>query len=86
MWLKRILKQSNYGTGSGGSGGAGGDIGVGSDFATGALPGQGNLFDQRGSPESSAASREKMYNAKKRRQQRKMLERKRKWRSLKDQQ
>lgn len=82
MWLQRLLKQNNVGTGSGGSGIA--DFGVGSDFATGNMPGQGNIFDQRGSSEFSAAAREKLYNARKRRK-RKMLERQ-KWRSLKDQQ
>lgn len=83
MWLKRLLKQNNIGPG-GPSGGGGGDIGVGSPFATGDMPGQGNLFDQRGSSESAAATREKLYNARKRQQKRKMLKRERKWRLSKD--
>jgi hypothetical protein len=80
MWLKRLLRLSNYGTGSGENGGAGGGMDVGSDFATGVMPGQGSFFA------TDPPTREELYNARKRRQKRKMLERKRKWRLLRDQQ
>ncbi|MHA2279328.1 MAG: hypothetical protein ACXAC5_00345 [Promethearchaeota archaeon] len=53
---------------------------VGSDFATGVMPGQGSFFA------TDPPTREELYNARKRRQKRKMLERKRKWRLLRDQQ
>ena len=79
MWLKRLLKLSNYGTGSGENGGAGGGIDVGSNFSTGVLPGQGNLFDE-------PPNREELYNARKRRQKQRMLERKRKWLLSRDRQ
>ena len=70
MWLKRLLKTNATGP----AGGAGSDYG-------GSIPvfeGQGSIFG--GEP----PNREEMYNAKKRRQKRKMLERKRKWRSSRD--
>lgn len=77
MWLQRLLKQSNYGTGWSQSGGAGSDIGVGSDNVIN-LPGQTQLF------QAEPPNREERYNARKRREKRKMLERRRKWRSSRD--
>ncbi len=75
MWLKRLLKQSNIGSGLGGGMGDGAGAGGTITFEGG----QGSLFDE-------APNREEVYNAKARRQKRKKLERKRKWRSLRDQQ
>lgn len=79
MWLQRILKQSNYGTGWSSSGGGGSDLGVGSDNVLGLGVGQGNLF-------SEAPNREELDNERNRREKRRRLERKRKWRLSKDRQ
>ena len=79
MWLQRLLKQSNYGTGSGGSGGAGGDMGGGSENVT-ALPGQFQILQQ------DVPNSEERYNAEKRRKKREKLKRRRKWLSSRDQQ
>ena len=75
MWLKRLLKTNATGP----AGGGGGDLGVAGDNVV-SLPGQGSLF------QAEPPNREELYNARKRRQKRKMLERKRKWRLSKDQQ
>ena len=72
MWLKRLLKLNATGP----AGGAGSDMG-------GSIPvfeGQGSIFG------GESPNREEVYNTKKRRQKRKMLERKRKWRLSRDQQ
>jgi len=74
MWLQRILKISA----SGPAGGGGGDLGVAGDNVMGIGGGQGSLFQE-------APNREELSNNMKRRQKRKMLERKRKWRSSRDQ-
>lgn len=70
MWLKRLLKTNSNSPDGGAGGGAGGSIPV--------FEGQGSIWG--GEP----PDREEMYNAKKRRQKRKMLERKREWRSSRD--
>lgn len=76
MWLKRLLKISATGP----AGGGGGDIGVAGDNVMGIGGGQGSLF------QDEAPNREELYNATKRRQKRKKLERKRKWRLSRDRQ
>jgi len=81
MWLKRItqneqnnMKQSNYGTGSSQSGGAGSDLGISSNCPSG----QGQLF----AIDSEILEQDRNYN--KRKQNRKKIERQRKWRLSKD--
>ncbi len=74
MWLKRLLKISATGP----SGGGGGDIGVAGDNVMGIGSGQGSLF------QAEPPNREEVYNARKRHRKRKMMERKRKWRSSRD--
>lgn len=76
MWLKRLLKISATGP----AGGAGGDLGVAGDNVMGIGSGQGSLF------QAEPPTREEAYNARKRRQKRKMLERKREWRLSRDRQ
>ena len=73
MWLKRLISAT------GPAGGGGGDLGVAGDNVMGIGSGQGSLF------QAEPPNREEMYNAKKRRQKRKMLKRKREWRLSKDQ-
>lgn len=75
MWLKRLLKTNATGP----AGGAGGDLGVAGDNVMGTHPGQGTLFEE------DPPNREERYNTIRRRRKRKMLERKRKWRSSRDQ-
>lgn len=75
MWLRRLLKNNATGP----AGGAGGDVGVGSENVMNVHPGQGVLFG------TEPPTREELYNTQKRRKKRKILERKRKWRSLNDQ-
>jgi len=77
MWLKRLLKQSNYGTGSGENGGGGAGIAP-------SIPtfDQGNLFT--GGKPNQKLYNEENRNELKRRRKRRVLERKRKWLSLKD--
>ena len=73
MWFKRLLKSSGTGQDGGAGSGSGGSIPV--------FEGQGSIFGAEPEP-----NREEVYNTKRRRRKRKMLERKRKWRSLRDQQ
>lgn len=76
MWLKRLLKTNATGP----AGGGGGDLGVAGDNVMGiGGPGQGAVV-------AEPPSREELYNARKRRQRRKRLERKREWRSSRDRQ
>lgn len=72
MWLKRLLKLNSNSPDGGAGGGAGGSIPV--------FEGQGSIFG------GEVPNREEVYNNRKRRQKRKMLERKRKWRLSRDQQ
>ena len=74
MWLKRLLKTNATGP----AGGGGGDLGVAGDNVMGIGSGQGSLF------QVEPPNREELYNARERRQKRKMLERKRKWRLSRD--
>ncbi len=81
MWLQRLLKFNNYGTGrGGGSGGAGSDMGGPSEFVLG-LPGQGAMFQAEPDRED-----EVLYNKRRRRQQRMKDRRRRRWRLSRDQQ
>lgn len=69
MWLKRLHKQSNYGSSP--SGGAGSDLGVGSDNVMG-LHGQGVFFSGDGD------TREQTFKKKKKRKWRSLKDRQQK--------
>lgn len=82
MWLKRLQKSSSNSPDGGAGGGSGGSIPV--------FEGQGSLFGSDVNRDPSVR-KENKYNAKKdnankRRQKRKILERKREWRSSRDRQ
>lgn len=73
MWLKRLLKINSSSPDGGAGGGAGGSTPV--------FEGQGSLF---GGETHDRGAIQREYNTVERRRKRKMLERKRKWRSSRD--
>jgi len=77
MWLKRLLKISGTGQDGGAGSGSGGSIPV--------FEGQGGFFGGGVDPPTRREV-QRRDNANNRRKKRKMLERKREWRSLRDQQ
>ena len=61
MWLKKLLKQSDYATSSP-SGGAGSDLGVASDNVLG-LHGEGRFFEETPNREERYKKRRKRWRS-----------------------